>query len=155
MRDTVLITLTTIAVTFAAPACAQTGRSPAATASPIQDTRATTAVGQTKPPSGDEGPTTTAPADNASPSGPAPGMSPEELQRNIRAGEEKQRTRDRASNDLMTRWDFAICIGCNTFAKPFRRVWTNPLRVLAGIPATEDDKRQARLTMRWSSLVIE
>ena len=44
---------------------------------------------------------------------------------------------------LMAHWTYAVCVGCGAAPKPFKAVVTNPVRVLAGIPAWMDDERAA------------
>lgn len=54
----------------------------------------------------------------------------------------RQRTIDRRNTDLWQRWTYAVCIGCGGSAPgPHRMVYTTPGRVLAGIPAADDDAR--------------
>lgn len=130
MRPTQVV-LAFAAVLLVSDACAQSGRT-------------VTGAGQTKPPSRDAAPPATGGSDE---------QKQTELSEAIRRGQERQQARDRATDELFERWQFAVCVGCNVVNKPFRRVWTNPLRVLAGIPASEDDKRQARPSARWASLV--
>ncbi|WP_147077550.1 hypothetical protein [Methylobacterium haplocladii] len=66
----------------------------------------------------------------------------------IRAAAREGRKRQDAINTgyraLMTRWSLAFCIGCE--ARPYRGriLHTYPLRVLAGIPALDDDARERR-----------
>lgn len=116
-----------------------------------QTGRTITGTGQTKPPSRSAAPPATsapldpAPAGDTSDSGKTDEQKQAEAIENIRRGQAAQRARDRASDELMARWEFAICVGCGPSPKTFRRVWTNPLRVLAGISASEDDKRATRL----------
>jgi hypothetical protein len=139
MRAILTATMLAASMLFlGAPVCAQTGRS-------------ITGTGQTKPPSRDAAPpATSAPLDPA----PSGDQKQAEVNEAIRRGQEAQRARDRASDALMERWEFAVCVGCGPSLKPFRRVWTNPLRVLAGIPTLDDDKRNGRLGIRWVSLVV-
>lgn len=125
-----------------------------------QAERSVTGVGQTKPPSRDAAPPATSAPLDAPPAGGIDGANKTEEQKRaelveaIRKGQEAQRARDRAADELMARWEFAVCVGCGPSLKPFRRVWTNPLRVLAGIPATDDDKRNGRMRTRWTTLVM-
>ena len=70
---------------------------------------------------------------------------------------EAQRRED-AENErrakLMAHWTYAVCVGCGAAPKPFRAVVTNPVRVLAGIPAWMDDERAAgRRTAARGTLV--
>ncbi|MCJ2038793.1 hypothetical protein MKK55_07465 [Methylobacterium sp. J-059] len=66
----------------------------------------------------------------------------------IRALIEKARIRqqgvDRQNENLWARWTYAVCIGCGPVSGKIRMVRTNPLRVLMGIPAAEDDARGER-----------
>lgn len=66
----------------------------------------------------------------------------------IRALIEKARIRqqaiDRQNENLWARWTYAVCIGCGPVSGKIRTVRTNPLRVLMGIPAAEDDARWGR-----------
>ena len=142
-----ILTVTVFTVLFAASgASAQSGRT-------------ITGTGQTKPPSRSAAPPATrapleTPPMSAEPNdGKTEEQTRAEVVENIRRGEQAQRARDRAADELMARWEFAVCVGCNASLKPFRRVWTNPLRVLAGIPALEDDKRRGRLGAQWASLI--
>ena len=153
MLDRLLVSFAVAQFLCAVPAMAQ-ARDGVSGLPLLREARNTTSVGQTKPSSGDAVPTGDAPQSDADKGTTSAPMSDKEVQQNLKAAQERRRARDNASNDLMTRWEFAICIGCNEFGKPFRRVWTNPLRVLAGIPALEDDKRQGRLSIRWTSMII-
>ena len=125
-----------------------------------QTGRAVTGVGQTKPPTRDASPPATGAPSDALPASAANDDTKTEEQNHaellarIRRADEARRARDRASDELMARWEFAVCVGCGPSLKPFRRVWTNPVRVLAGISASADDKRQARSGARWTLLVM-
>ncbi len=59
----------------------------------------------------------------------------------IEKGRQRQKGTDRHNSDLWGRWSYAVCIGCGWAPKNVRIVHTNPMRVLAGIPAAEDDAR--------------
>jgi hypothetical protein len=54
----------------------------------------------------------------------------------------RQRVTDRRNNMLWERWTYAVCIGCGWVPRHLRVVHTYPLRVLAGIPAADDDVRE-------------
>lgn len=73
----------------------------------------------------------------------------EEKAAEIRALIEKAKIRqqevDRQNENLWTRWTYAVCIGCGPVSGKIRTVRTNPLRVLMGIPAAEDDARAAHV----------
>jgi hypothetical protein len=56
----------------------------------------------------------------------------------------RQQGIDRQNENLWIRWTYAVCIGCGPISGKLRSVRTNPLRVLAGIPAAEDDARANR-----------
>lgn len=56
----------------------------------------------------------------------------------------RQQAIDRQNERLWTRWSYAICIGCGPVSGKMRTVRTNPIRVLMGIPAAEDDARDQR-----------
>ena len=71
-----------------------------------------------------------------------------ETKRLIAKARKQQALIDQRNTDLWARWTFAVCIGCSPRAKGLRIVQTNPLRVLAGIPAAEDDARQRRRSLR-------
>ncbi|GJE27213.1 hypothetical protein [Methylobacterium organophilum] len=59
----------------------------------------------------------------------------------------RQESVDRQNTDLWARWTHAVCIGCDPTPKGLRIVHTYPHRVLKGIPAAEDDRRE-RLGLR-------
>jgi hypothetical protein len=67
-----------------------------------------------------------------------------EIRAQLREGRKRQDAINASYRALMTRWSLAFCIGCE--ARPYkgRILHTYPLRVLAGIPATEDDARERR-----------
>lgn len=69
----------------------------------------------------------------------------EERAAEVRAALARARVRqdaiDRHNTDLWRRWTYAVCLGCGPVPGAVRRVWTNPLRVLEGIPAALDDER--------------
>lgn len=54
----------------------------------------------------------------------------------------RQRVTDQRNNALWERWIYAVCIGCGWVPRDVRIVHTHPLRVLAGIPAADDDARE-------------
>ena len=56
----------------------------------------------------------------------------------------RQQTVDRQNENLWARWTYAVCIGCGPVSGKIRTVRTNPLRVLMGIPAAEDDAHGGR-----------
>lgn len=147
MRRTSYVVLSLIAALASTGVNAQAGRT-------------VTGVGQTKPPSRSAAPpATSAPLDAAPASGSDESRKTDDQKQAdaieaIRRGQERQRARDQATDELFARWEFAVCLGCGPSLKPARRVWTNPVRVLAGISASEDDKRQGRLHLRWTSLTV-
>lgn len=66
-----------------------------------------------------------------------------ELKARIEAGRKKQEVANAKTTGLWTRWSYAVCIGCGIGEpKNIRVVHTTPARVLAGIPAAEDDARE-------------
>jgi len=66
-----------------------------------------------------------------------------ELKVRIEAGQKKQDAANARTMGLWTRWTYAVCIGCGVGEpKNLRIVHTTPERVLAGIPAAEDDARE-------------
>lgn len=65
----------------------------------------------------------------------------EETKQLIARAREKQKVVDKHNLDLWGRWEYAVCIGCGWTPENVRIVHTNPTRVLAGIPAAEDDAR--------------
>jgi hypothetical protein len=65
------------------------------------------------------------------------------------AGRKRQAAENARTLDLWTRWIYAVCIGCGVAEpKNIRVVHTTPARVLAGIPAAEDDARERAITHR-------
>lgn len=65
----------------------------------------------------------------------------EETRRLIEKARERQKGVDRHNSNLWERWIYAVCVGCGWTPKNVRIVYTNPARVLAGVPAAEDDSR--------------
>ncbi|GJE61594.1 hypothetical protein [Methylobacterium trifolii] len=68
----------------------------------------------------------------------------EETRELFRRAKLRQGQIDRKNNALWTRWIFAVCVQCSITPKNVRIVYTNPIRVLAGIPAAMDDARRLR-----------
>lgn len=66
----------------------------------------------------------------------------EETKQLIQRARERQKAVDQHNSDLWERWIYAVCVGCSWTPKNVRIVHTNPSRVLIGIPAAEDDKRE-------------
>ena len=64
-----------------------------------------------------------------------------EINAQIEAGRKRQEASDAKTTDLWSRWTYAVCLGCGPIAGKVRTVYTTPARVLAGIPAAEDDAR--------------
>lgn len=64
-----------------------------------------------------------------------------EIKQLIAKAQERQKAVDRHNSGLWDRWVYAVCLGCGWAPKNVRIVHTNPTRVLAGIPAAEDDAR--------------
>ena len=80
------------------------------------------------------------------PPGPTSGLqarSREEIDALYAAAQKEEKAEDARRAKLMAHWTYAVCIGCGPAPKPFKPVVTNPLRVLAGIPAWVDDERTA------------
>lgn len=67
----------------------------------------------------------------------------------IEAGRRRQNAANARTTRLWTRWVYAVCIGC-LIGEPrvIRIVHTSPVRVLAGIPAADDDAREQVMTSR-------
>ena len=65
-----------------------------------------------------------------------------EIKRFIELGQQRQRAVDSRNTKLWERWTMAICIGCGPLPVGYRIVYTTPARVLAGIPAADDDRRR-------------
>ncbi|NEU10688.1 hypothetical protein G3T14_00905 [Methylobacterium sp. BTF04] len=61
----------------------------------------------------------------------------------------RQRAVDKRNTDLWQRWTYAVCIGCGGVSSgAVHLVYTTPARVLVGIPAAEDDARNAAVRHR-------
>ena len=61
----------------------------------------------------------------------------------VEIGQQRQRAVDARNTKLWERWTLAICIGCGPLPVKYRVVYTTPARVLAGIPAADDDARRS------------
>lgn len=82
-----------------------------------------------------------------------------ETKKLIEAGRKRQEAENARTLKLWERWTYAVCIGCSVGEpKHVRVVHTTPARVLAGIPAAQDDaramasvsrERHARASRRW------
>lgn len=61
----------------------------------------------------------------------------------VEAGRKRQDAENARTMKLWTRWTYAVCLGCS-LGEPrhIRVVHTTPARVLAGIPAAQDDARE-------------
>ena len=66
----------------------------------------------------------------------------------IEAGQKRQDAANAKTLDLWSRWTYAVCIGCGPIAGKIRVVYTTPGRVLAGIPAAQDDAREQAAALR-------
>lgn len=67
----------------------------------------------------------------------------------IEAGRKRQEAANSKTMGLWSRWTYAVCIGCSVGEpKNIRVVHTTPARVLAGIPAAEDDARELAMAGR-------
>ncbi|MCJ2012757.1 hypothetical protein [Methylobacterium sp. J-076] len=76
-----------------------------------------------------------------------------EIKERIEAGRKKQDAFNAKAMGLWTRWTYAVCIGCGVGEpKNTRIVHTTPSRVLAGIPAAEDDARELAMARRTRRL---
>lgn len=76
-----------------------------------------------------------------------------ELKARIEAGRKKQEAANAKTTGLWTRWTYAVCIGCGVGEpKNMHVVHTTPARVLAGIPAAEDDARELAMARRGRHL---
>ena len=76
-----------------------------------------------------------------------------ELKARIEAGRKKHEAANAKTTGLWTRWSYAVCIGCGLGEpKTIRVVHTTPARVLAGIPAAEDDARELAIARRTQRL---
>lgn len=71
-----------------------------------------------------------------------------EIKRQVSHAKQRQERFERQNTDLWSRWTNAVCIGCEPPRRRQRIVYTNPLRVLAGIPAAEDDDRAMKRVAR-------
>ena len=60
----------------------------------------------------------------------------------IELAQKRQAAVDARNTKLWERWNLAVCIGCGPLLVKYRAVYTTPGRVLAGIPAGEDDARR-------------
>ena len=75
-----------------------------------------------------------------------------ELKARIEAGRKKQEAANARTMGLWTRWIYAVCIGCGAGEpRNIRIVHTTPARVLAGIPAADDDAREQAMASRYRS----
>ena len=74
----------------------------------------------------------------------------EETKQAIERARERQKAVDQHNSDLWGRWIYAVCVGCGWTPRNVRIVYTNPSRVLIGIPAADDDAR-VRAAMRLRS----
>ena len=66
----------------------------------------------------------------------------------IERAQRKQAVVDARNTQLWERWTYAVCVGCGPVPKNLRIVHTTPERVLAGIPAADDDARERAATAR-------
>lgn len=90
-----------------------------------------------------------APAQAQAPRPPEPGPASDEKAAELKVfidkARQRQRAVDRHNTALWRRWTYAVCIGCGGAGPgPYPSVFTTPARVLAGIPAAEDDARARR-----------
>ncbi len=77
--------------------------------------------------------------------GPASDEKAAELKVFIERARQRQQVVDRHNTDLWRRWTYAVCVGCGGVTPGgYPSVFTTPARVLAGIPAAEDDARARR-----------
>lgn len=78
---------------------------------------------------------------------PAPPATSEEKAAQVKAwielAQKRQRAVDARNTKLWERWALAICIGCGPLPVKYRAIYTTPARVLAGIPAADDDARRS------------
>ena len=74
-----------------------------------------------------------------------------EINAQIEAGRRREDASNMKTLDLWSRWTYAVCIGCGDEPKNVRTVYTTPARVLAGIPAAQDDAREQRVGRRSST----
>lgn len=61
----------------------------------------------------------------------------------IDMAQKRQAAVDARNTKLWERWNLAVCIGCGPLPVKYRAVYTTPGRVLAGIPAGDDDARRS------------
>ena len=71
-----------------------------------------------------------------------------EIRALIERAQRKQAVVDARNTQLWERWTYAVCIGCGPEPKSVRIVHTTHARVLAGIPAADDDARERAATAR-------
>jgi hypothetical protein len=72
-----------------------------------------------------------------------------ETKKLIEAGRKRQESENARTLKLWERWTYAVCIGCGAGEpKHVRVVHTTPERVLAGIPAAQDDAREMTMASR-------
>lgn len=93
-------------------------------------------------------PATAQPSDQAPPApqqrqNPASDEKAAETKTLAEAGRKRQDAENARTTKLWARWTYAVCIGCS-LGEPrhIRVVHTTPARVLAGIPAAQDDVRE-------------
>jgi hypothetical protein len=73
-----------------------------------------------------------------------------ETKARIEAGRKRQEAANARTMGLWTRWIYAVCIGCGAGEpRKIRIVHTTPARVLAGIPAADDDAREQAMASRY------
>lgn len=73
----------------------------------------------------------------------------EETRALLEAGRKRQEAANAKTLSLWGRWTYAVCIGCGLGEpKNIRIVYTTPGRVLAGIPAAQDDAREQTAVQR-------
>ncbi|MBE7197256.1 MAG: hypothetical protein INR70_05585 [Parafilimonas terrae] len=99
-------------------------------------------------------PATAQPSDQARPlpqqrQNPASDEKAAETKKLVEAGRKRQDAENARTMKLWTRWTYAVCIGCS-LGEPrhIRVVHTTPARVLAGIPAAQDDARERAMASR-------
>jgi hypothetical protein len=96
---------------------------------------------------------TTAPPSAEQQQDPTSDAKQAELKARIEAGRKKQDAANAKTMGLWTRWTYAVCIGCGVGESTnIRIVHTTPERVLAGIPAAEDDARELATARRFRRL---
>lgn len=89
------------------------------------------------------GPAATTGRTQPKPDSPPQQKSREEIDALFAAAQKRQDAENERRTKLMAHWTFAVCVGCGVDPRPFKAVVTNPLRVLAGVPAWMDDERGA------------